>query len=122
MPTNRVRRAAPARRQITPALMAMLQLGRIPEDTPGRSARFFPDFEDALEPAWREHGEAITDAWIAARPGSRPAGWWRYSAPEPRRDDEPEVVQLRRLRVLTRAEREALREVTDEARGGRPAV
>lgn len=87
----------------------MLQLGHIPEGTPGRAARFFADFKTALEPAWREHGEAILTAWIAARPGSRPWAWWRYSAPEARNEGEPEAAQLRRLRVLTPAEREALR-------------
>jgi hypothetical protein len=34
---------------------------------------------------WREHGSAVLAAWIRARPGTRPAAWWRCDAPEPRR-------------------------------------
>lgn len=38
-----------------------------------------------LEAAWRQHRAALLEAWIAARPGSRPSGWWLFDAPEPRR-------------------------------------
>ncbi len=34
---------------------------------------------------WQEHGTAITAEWVARQPGTRPWGWWRFEAPEPRR-------------------------------------
>jgi hypothetical protein len=46
-------------------------------------ARYFtPATERAA--AWREHGEAITAAWVAEHPGTRPWGWWQYAATAPR--------------------------------------
>lgn len=69
--------------------------------------------EDTLRAAWQQHGEALTAEHVAAHPGSRPWGWWRYDAPEPRqmagRDWEPELPYLERHGLLTPAEREALR-------------
>jgi hypothetical protein len=35
--------------------------------------------------AWQNCRERFADAWINARPGSRPAAWWKYDSPEPRR-------------------------------------
>ena len=51
---------------------------------------------------WRLHGEAITPEWAEQRAGTRPRAWWRWSAPEPRREVdldllEPQAVYLRRL-------------------------
>ena len=34
---------------------------------------------------WREHGHDVVRQWITKRPGSRPAMWWQYSAPEKER-------------------------------------
>src|SRR5262245_14339766 len=34
---------------------------------------------------WDENKEEILEDWIAAHPGTRPWGWWRFDAPEPRR-------------------------------------
>jgi hypothetical protein len=40
---------------------------------------------DELEAAWREHGQAIVSGWAKRSPGTRPACWWRFDSPEPRR-------------------------------------
>jgi hypothetical protein len=34
-----------------------------------------------LEGLWAAHGEAITADWAAEHPGTRPACWWRWTAP-----------------------------------------
>jgi len=34
---------------------------------------------------WKENREALTKTWIAENPGTRPAGWWWFDAPGPRR-------------------------------------
>jgi hypothetical protein len=49
----------------------------------GRAERFF--WHGMLRGAWAEFRESILEAWVAARPGTRPAGWWQYDAAEPRR-------------------------------------
>jgi hypothetical protein len=51
---------------------------------------------------WLIHGEAITADWAEERPGSRPSCWWRWTAPEKRREVdldllEPQGVYLKRL-------------------------
>jgi hypothetical protein len=38
-----------------------------------------------LPALWAEHQAALLEAWIDAHPGTRPWGWWRWEAPEPRR-------------------------------------
>ncbi len=46
----------------------------------------FPSAEAELA-AWREYFEALLDAWFTREPElfCRPAAWWRFDAPEPRR-------------------------------------
>lgn len=34
-----------------------------------------------LEAMWREHGAEFVEEWAARSPGTRPACWWRWSAP-----------------------------------------
>jgi hypothetical protein len=61
---------------------------------------------------WKDYGEAITARHIAKHPGTRPANWWRYDAPE-RRDSssETQLAYLRRLNLLTAEERERVAHV-----------
>jgi hypothetical protein len=33
---------------------------------------------------WRAFADELLEAWVAERPGTRPWGWWRLEAPEPR--------------------------------------
>ena len=33
---------------------------------------------------WEEHGAAVLAVWIGAKPGTRPPGWWKIEAPQPR--------------------------------------
>lgn len=57
--------------------------------------------EDELAAAWEELGEQYVAEWIAGytcsdfshepAPGSRPWGWWRFEAPEPRRQIDPDA-------------------------------
>lgn len=42
-----------------------------------------PDDETAAA-AWADLGEDILSTWVTERPGSRPAGWWRFVAQERR--------------------------------------
>jgi hypothetical protein len=38
-----------------------------------------------LRDVWHEHAEAILAHHVKRRPGTRPARWWQFDAPEPRR-------------------------------------
>lgn len=74
------------------------------------------------EPAeWRAQGNAPTfNTAEPGGPGTRPAGWWDFDAPEPRRDAGPdrrfeaEAAYLDRLGLLAPGEREALEPVDFE--------
>lgn len=46
--------------------------------------RFFAASDDELRTIWRRIAPKILPVWIRHRPGSRPYGWWRFDAPEPR--------------------------------------
>lgn len=41
--------------------------------------------DDELEALWHQHSERIVADHVADHPGTRPARWWQYSSPEPRR-------------------------------------
>ena len=45
---------------------------------------FFHDNAE-IAGAWGQIGDEIVDDWIREKPGTRPAIWWRLSAPEPGR-------------------------------------
>ena len=66
---------------------------------------------------WREYGDGIVARHIAKHPGTRPANWWRYDAPE-RRDSstETQLAYLRRLDLLTDEERERVPHVRPRLR------
>ena len=38
----------------------------------------------SIEAIWRDYGAEVVAQWIADKPGTRPALWWSYTAPEPR--------------------------------------
>jgi hypothetical protein len=61
---------------------------------------------------WKEYGDGIVERHIAKHPGTRPANWWRYDAPE-RRDSstETQLAYLRRLDLLTAEQRERVAHV-----------
>jgi hypothetical protein len=48
------------------------------------SMAFFGD-RDAQRVLWEANRQSLLDWWISERPGSRPAAWWAFSAPEPRK-------------------------------------
>lgn len=47
---------------------------------------------DASAEAWEEHGDEITEEYIENKPGHRPEGWWRFTAPEGRERYKPFAV------------------------------
>lgn len=51
----------------------------------GYSMALFFDGEWVRAARWREHGAALTAAWILEHPGTRPWAWWGYDATEARR-------------------------------------
>jgi hypothetical protein len=46
-----------------------------------------------VEALWDQYGEAVTERHVAKYPYSRPANWWRYSAPLERRDPSQETQE-----------------------------
>lgn len=59
-----------------------------------------------LREAWEFGRDQLLEEWVRDRPGTRPPGWWRFSAPEPRRTGELEPAYLRRLGLLLQGEEE----------------
>jgi hypothetical protein len=63
--------------------------GEVPADgAPGRreylEAVFLAGY-DGERAAWGRHRGELLPGWIAEHPGTRPAAWWLYDAPEARR-------------------------------------
>ena len=44
-----------------------------------------PIIEERRRQAWEQLRRVLLPEWIAARPFTRPTGWWKFDAPEPRR-------------------------------------
>jgi hypothetical protein len=76
-----------------------------------------PDDSATAAELWEQYGEQITRQWIAAHPGSRPAGWWRFSAPVSPESDDDQLAYLQKHHLLTPAEIQALRR--GDSGGGR---
>ncbi len=69
----------------------------------------FGDDKQAREQAWEAHRDALMAEWATLeRPGTRPAGWWWYDAPQERNKDLHETLQLAHLRLLAAEERAEL--------------
>jgi hypothetical protein len=80
--------------------------------------------EAAIAAAWARLERPLVELWISGwkpavkfvvseaeepgAPGTRPAGWWRYCAPEPRGKRESEMAYLRRKGLLIDGEQELL--------------
>jgi len=137
MPTNRSRRARSWRPTIDPFRRVALLLG--PEHVLLAGAGYHPvgcgmlhtltddqhaEARAAMRTDWVAHGEALTLWWVEARPeaagdpwvyvppggpGTRPWGWWQFSAPAARRQGESEAAVLTRLGVLPADERARMR-------------
>ena len=63
---------------------------------------------DAERSAWIEHRDYLLGKWIADEPGTRPAAWWKFDAPERRRridgkphpfDDPTRIAILNSIKV-----------------------
>ena len=122
MPTNRKYRA----RKFAPELTEMQHALLFDEELPAPEKRVFLDDvqmwawardEDrstwrgvpSSRELWAAHEEDVLRDWIAEDPGSRPSGWWRFSAPVEREDGDEQVDYLRRHRLLTPDELRRLR-------------
>lgn len=62
----------------------------------------------SIAEAWRHYGPELLSRWIKEHPGSRPAAWWLFDAPESRSEGESETAYLARHELLSPAERRAL--------------
>ena len=77
--------------EIDPGVRYALEYGRLPDfRLPAfrgskRLAVLFAASADRSRDLWRQHREPILTVWMAAHPGTRPAAWWWYDAPEPHR-------------------------------------
>ena len=48
---------------------------------------------DGLRQLWLRHEVELVGLWSRAHPGTRPAAWWRWSAPEGRRQVAGEPIE-----------------------------
>jgi hypothetical protein len=78
--------------------------------------------EVAIRAAWQRLDAALVQLWIGGwapsvrflvpeakepgMPGTRPAGWWKYCAPDRRRRGESQIAYLRRHNLLVEGEEE----------------
>ena len=103
----RPRRAARSRRTISDALrrwaygLEAIEGEKLFKYT--TTAEHFAGVWDALR------DEVVAD-WIAEHPGTRPARWWGYDAPDDPPVFESEAAYLDRLGLLTEGERDYLDE------------
>jgi hypothetical protein len=77
-----------------------------------------PPTGKSTEQLWKEYGDEVIRWWIKGQPGTRPRCWWRFTAPEPRREvpvgpDAPPTVEseaayLKRLGLLLPGEEKRL--------------
>ncbi len=71
-----------------PAPMADHQLQTLTRGFPARRTQagmaFYGD-RDAQRCLWEANREPLLEWWIGEHPGRRPAAWWLFDAPEPRR-------------------------------------
>jgi hypothetical protein len=90
MGTNRTRVDRKIRQPIDPSVWHRLTGGLAERPEPFNedaifAVEYFDEAERGWRRLWREHGREIVRLWAEHRPGRRPALWWRFDAPEPRR-------------------------------------
>jgi hypothetical protein len=90
MPTNRRRRARSHRPEVPPVVWMILG-DEIPETGPEDRAlrhewlvhtHFYRPSQPTIRDWWGVCRERILARWIQEHPGTRPAHWWRFDAPE----------------------------------------
>jgi len=106
---SRVRRRAPKARRLGISIEERVAL--LGEEPPPEANPFaLMEFEYGgragakLREAWEYAGESLLAEWIQTHSGTRPPGWWRFDAPEPRPEDETEASCLERLGLLHEGE------------------
>ena len=88
---RRAERVPGAREKVTPMLWSLLtdnwRPGEPPPSAGFDAAEYFLSGPSGLSlgRAWELVGAEIVALWTEQHPGSRPANWWRFSAPEPAR-------------------------------------
>ena len=85
MPTTRRRRTHPQRRPLTATEHAWLHDQPDPGDGGFTWLTLQGDTGGCAETLWREHRDQVLEDWIKKHPGTRPSQWWRFEAPERRR-------------------------------------
>ena len=80
MTTNRKRVSRLRAPDIDPALLAWFK-----DATPRRPALVFFMQEGELQKAWDARRDDVLAEWAQTNPGTRPAHWWLFDAPEMRR-------------------------------------
>jgi hypothetical protein len=58
---------------------------------------------------WSLYRDEVLAEHVREHPGTRPAPWWKFDAPEPRPRGEPEAGYLQRHKLLTPGELTRLR-------------
>jgi hypothetical protein len=79
MATNRKRVARKREVDIAPELLAWFK-----DATPCRPALVYFMQAGELQAAWDASRDAVLAEWIQTNPGTRPAHWWLFDAPEQR--------------------------------------
>lgn len=94
----RPRRAARNRRPAITEGERLWAFGHLAKDHPQYGEVTYFTFADRLHEVWDELRDEVVAEWIRENPGTRPALWWKYDAPEPRQrvggagDDISEVL------------------------------
>lgn len=78
MATNRTRRKRGKTAELDPSMLAWFM-----DSAPAPVELYFMT-DEAVQCLWLAHSERIIEEWAATAPGTRPAAWWRYDAPEQR--------------------------------------
>ena len=67
---------------IAPGLAHYFQTGTWPGRDEGGSWELFTKTAAEIRAAWVEARDTLLAAWIPQHPGTRPAAWWAYDAPQ----------------------------------------
>ena len=89
------RKARPKKNPLRPEERAVLRGEPCPEG--GNRFTHLMLCRENLASVWERWGSELLDEWVAEEPGTRPAGWWWYSAPDAIQGDPPSLELQPRL-------------------------
>ena len=84
-----IRRQPNAGTRITDALAAYLETGIVPDGNDAFAVIVLANKDADLEAVWQAKRDALLAEWLRRTPGTRPWGWWQFSAPRWNRADLP---------------------------------